>query len=133
MYLASRSSCCLNVSFEPKSWLLSGWRFGAPGQSVLKSGLPISVTRRLYLVRMDSTCPSWVSLSSCRLLFHMPRNSTQFRPKSFEITEQAWSKSCEISSEMTAILKGEDEAVTIPNSGLAAHAVAVIPAPARKL
>jgi hypothetical protein len=49
------------------------------------------------------------------------------------MTEHAWSKSCEISSEITAILKGDCDAAAMPKSGRVAQAAAVIPAPARKL
>src|SRR5437764_425331 len=67
-----------------------------------------------------------------RFLPHISRISTNFRPKSLAMTEQAWSKSWEISSEITEILKGELDAGDWPKSGRVAHAAAVRPAPARK-
>src|SRR5258708_14159979 len=93
----------------------------------------MSVTCSLYLARIF--CASAISVSEevWRFLPHISRNSTQCKPKSFAMTEHAWSKSCEISSEMTAILKGDCDADDMPKSGRVAQAAAVIPAPARKL
>src|SRR5882757_3386477 len=93
----------------------------------------MSVTCRLYLAR--TFCASAISASdeAWRFLPHISRSSTHLRPKSFAITEHAWSKSCEISSEMTAILKGDCDVAAMPKSGCAAQAAAVIPAPAIKL
>src|ERR1700730_16857663 len=109
------------------------WDFGAPGQSTLNSGLAMSVTCRLYLASIF--CASAISASeeAWRFLPHISRNSTQCKPKSFAITEHAWSKSCEISSDMTAILKGDCDGAPMPKSGRVAQNAAVIPAPARKL
>src|SRR5439155_17250617 len=106
---------------------------GAPGQSTLNSGLAMSVTCRLYLARIF--CASAISASeeAWRFLPHISRSSTQCKPKSFAITEHAWSKSCEISSEITDILTGDCDATAIRKRGRAAKAAAVIPAPAIKL
>ena len=80
---------------------------GAPGQSTLKSGLAMSVTRRLFFFRRR--CASAISLASrlTTFLFHMVRSSIHSIPNCWEATSQAWPKSCEISSLMTAILKGD--------------------------
>src|ERR1700744_3524416 len=90
--------------------------FGAPGQSTLNSGLAISVTCNLYFARIFFASAISASVDTCRFLPHISRISTQCRPNSFAITEQAWSKSCEISSEITESLNGEP-AAAMPNSG----------------
>src|ERR1700723_1273724 len=92
----------------------------------------MSVTCRLYLASIF--CASAISASeeACRFLPHISRSSTHCKPKSFAIMEQAWSKSCEISSEITEILKGDCDAAAMPKSGRVAQAAAVIPAPAIK-
>src|SRR5580698_9240977 len=93
----------------------------------------MSVTCNLYLARIFCASAISASVEVWRFLPHISRSSTHCRPKSFAITEHAWSKSCEISSEITAILKGDCEAFVVPKSGRVAQAAAVIPAPARKL
>src|SRR5258705_11513208 len=115
------------------SFLDPYWDLGAPVQSTLNSGLAMSVTCRLYLARIFCASAISASVETWRFLPHISRSSTHCRPKSFAITEHAWSKSCEISSEITEILKGDCDAVAIPKSGGAAQAAAVIPAPAIKL
>src|ERR1700734_3162330 len=109
------------------------WDLGAPGQSTLNKGLAMSVTCRLYLANIF--CASAISASdeAWRFLPHISRSSTHCSPKSFAMTEHAWSKSCEFSSEITAILKGDCDAAVMQKSGRAAKAATVSPAPARKL
>src|SRR5271154_3579038 len=106
---------------------------GAPGQSTLNNGLAMSVTCSLYLANIF--CASAISASeeAWRFLPHISRSSTHCRPKSFAMTEHAWSKSCETSSEITEILNGDCDAAAMPKSGCVAQDAAVIPTPARKL
>src|SRR5258707_6021600 len=93
----------------------------------------MSVTWRLYLARIFCASAIPVSEEAWRFLPHISRSSTYRKPKSFAITEQAWSKSCEISSEITEILNGDCDAVAMPKSGRAEQPAEVIPAPAIKL
>ena len=51
-----------------------------------------------------------------RFLFHRPRTSTHCIPNSRDATKQARSKSCEISSVITATRKGEDHAGVLASS-----------------
>src|SRR5260370_1502514 len=135
MLRSTTSSWCLYATSSAPcmSFLEPYCDLGAPGQSTLNSGLAMSVTCRLYLARIF--CASAISASeeAWRFLPHISRSSTHCRPKSFAITEHAWSKSCEISSEITEILKGDCDADALPKSGRVAQAAAAIPAPAIKL
>jgi hypothetical protein len=70
----------VHVALEPYCDL------GAPGQSVLKSGLAMSVTCRLYLARIFFDSPISASLRSITFLPHMERSSIQLMPKSCEAT-----------------------------------------------
>ena len=108
MQAARTSSCFLKSAVAAKEsfWALNLER-GAPGQSTLKSGLAMSVTRRLYLARMACARVTSSELRSAMFLPHRARISTHWSPNSFEATEHAWSKSGDISSVMTLSLKGE--------------------------
>src|SRR5581483_3290742 len=135
------SSCCSKVKSALNwSWLLPGAALGlyldlgAPGQSVLKSGLAISVTRKLFFCRIRRASATSLASRLTMFLSHMPRNSIHCMPNSFDATSQTWPKSWPISSLMTAILKGERIAPEKANEGMdeAAAAAAVRPKPARK-
>src|SRR5215475_13243483 len=67
----------------------------------------MSVTRKLFF--LSSRTASSISFASraAIFLFHMPRSSIHSMPNCLEATSQAWPKSCEISSLMTAILNGD--------------------------
>ena len=62
---------------------------GAPGQSVLKRGLAMSVTRNWYLARIFSARSRSSPERSIRFLPPMDRSSIQCRPKSLATTEHA--------------------------------------------
>ena len=96
MKLAPKESCS-GLNFD----------LGAPGQSTLKSGPAISVTRRLFFFRM--LFASAISLASrfTTFLSHMLRSSIHSIPNCCDATSQARPKSCEISSLITAILNGD--------------------------
>ena len=107
---ARTSSCLLkSVVAVKESALRCGlkWESGAPGQSTLNSGLAMSVTRRLYFARMARARARSSEARSVMFLPHRVRSSTHCRPKSLAATEQAWSKSSEISLVITLSLKGE--------------------------
>jgi len=133
MHFSSTSSCSLKPKLAPKlSFLgLYGER-GAPGQSVLKSGLAMSVTRSLYLSRMALALAMSASSSVEMFLPHMERNSTHSRPKSLAITEQAWSKSGEISSLITATRNVDFNLAAITDKGNV-FAAAAAPVALRKV
>ena len=108
MQRSSTLSCCLK-SKSAWNWSRFGPSFdcGAPGQLTLKSGLAMSVTRSLYFSRIWRDLSTSSALSSVTFLFHMLRSSIQPSPKSFAATEQARSKSAEISSLITERRKGQ--------------------------
>ena len=62
---------------------------GAPGQSTLKSGIAMSVTRRLYLARMACARETSSGVEVGNVLSPEGTNFHHCRPKSFEATEQA--------------------------------------------
>src|SRR5207247_5475801 len=103
----SRSSfCCSYVKSAPNSGFfgLNG-DFGAPGQSVLKTGEAISETRSLKRSRTPRA-----SATSCASQFMMflpciARSSTYPRPNSRAATSHARPKTCEISSVRTDRVK----------------------------
>src|SRR5579859_673861 len=135
------SSCCSKVK-SALNWscrLLGSalglyLDLGAPGQSVLKSGLAISVTRNLFFCRMRRASATSLASRLTMFLSHMPRNSIHCMPNSLEATSQTWPKSCPISSLITAILNGERDAPEKANAGMeeAAAPATVKPKLARK-
>src|SRR5580704_4523632 len=66
----------------------------------------MSVTLRLCAARILRASSISFAFSSVTFLFQIERSSIHWRPKSFEVIEQACSKSCVISSLMTARRKG---------------------------
>lgn len=95
----------VEIGFEVVTFAV--FRLGAPGKSTLNSGLAMSVTRSLYFSSMRRA--SAISLGS-RLrmfLFHIPRSSIHRIPNSHDATSQERPKSCEISSLITAMRKGD--------------------------
>src|SRR5580704_16917401 len=127
MQCSSNGSCCLK-SKSAWNWSRLGLLLerGAPGQSTLKSGLAISVTRSWYFCKMR--CDSAISLASksVTFLFHMERSSIQCKPKSLVAISQARPKSGVSSSLMTESLNGQLPAkacATLPSCVIAPAAV----------
>src|ERR1017187_2034955 len=108
MHFSSTSGCCSYVK-SALNWSRLGLYFevGAPGQSTLKSGLPMSVTRSWYFVTIFCASAISADASFIRFLFHRPRTSIHCIPNSRAATWHAWSKSWEISSVITATRKGD--------------------------
>src|SRR6185437_3048133 len=123
MQCSSSASCALKSS---SAWKVSRRSLcldvGAPCQSTLNRGLAMSVNFRLYFARIRFDSAIWFASSVVMFLFHMPRSSIQLRPKSFAATEHEWSKSCEISSLMTATRNGQLAAAARILSGAAQNA-----------
>src|SRR5579864_5616320 len=94
MLRSSTSPCCSYVKSALNCAPLGlNFDFGAPGQSTLKSGLAMSVTRSLYFSRIRRA--SAISLASRfrMFLFHIPRSSIHSMPNSCAATSQARPKS----------------------------------------
>src|SRR3954470_1923618 len=75
----------------------------------------------------------WASATSfssrlTMFFFHMPRSSIHFMPNSREATSQARPKSCEISSLITEMRKGELGSGGVKREAAVATVVAAIPA-----
>src|SRR6266404_2170802 len=107
--LRSRTSPCWSYVKSALNCAPLGLNFdlGAPGQSTLKSGLAMSVTRSLYFSRMRRASATSLASSLRMFLFHMPRSSTHSNPNSREMTSQARPKSWPSSSLITEMRKGE--------------------------
>src|SRR6185312_1240885 len=88
----------------------------------------MSVTRSLYFARIFFDWSISSELKSVMFLFHIPRSSIQFRPKSCEATKQARSKSCEISSLITDKRKGHSASARATLGAAASTPMAPTPA-----
>src|SRR5580700_379820 len=107
MHRSSSLSCALA---SKSAWNWSRLSFfddrGAPGQSVLNSGLAISVTRSLCSSRIFFASSICLASSSVTFLLHIERSSIQRSPNSPDTIWHALSKSCVISSLITASRNG---------------------------